>query len=83
MLPFESTHGGAELDLFWRDKGKNFGAEFKFMDAPRMTKSISTALNDLELEHLYVIYPGNQSYLLDKKVSVIPLCEVWNRLPTS
>lgn len=77
---FWGTHGGAELDLFWKDKGKNFGAEFKFMDAPVMTRSMATALRDLDLEHLYVIYPGNQGYQLEKKVSVLPLESVWKRL---
>jgi len=77
---FWGTHGGAELDLFWKDSGKSFGAEFKFMDAPVMTRSMSTAISDLELEHLYVIYPGNQNYQLDEKVSVIPLDSVWSRL---
>jgi len=77
---FWGTHGGAELDLFWKDKGKKIGAEFKFMDAPVMTRSMSTVLHDLELEHLYVIYPGNQSYQLEEKVSVLPLESVWGSL---
>jgi predicted AAA+ superfamily ATPase len=76
---FWGTQGGAELDLFWKNKGTCFGAEFKYMDAPVMTKSMSIALHDLELEHLYVIYPGNQSYQLDKQVSVMPLDQVWSK----
>ena len=27
-LYFWSTHSGAEVDLFWQDKGKNFAIEF-------------------------------------------------------
>jgi predicted AAA+ superfamily ATPase len=77
---FWGTHGGAELDLFWQNKGTCFGAEFKFMDAPVMTRSMTIALHDLDLEHLYVIYPGNQSYQLDEKVSVLPLDQVWSIL---
>lgn len=79
---FWGTQGGAELDLFWKNRGICYGAEFKFMDAPVMTKSMAIACNDLELEHLYVVYPGNQSYSLDKKVSVVPLEQVWSRFTT-
>ena len=79
---FWGTQGGAELDLFWKKRGICYGAEFKFMDAPVMTKSMAIACNDLELEHLYVVYPGNQSYSLDKKVSVVPLEQVWSRFTT-
>lgn len=32
-----------------------------------------TALNDLDLEHLWVVYPGQHHYAVDKKVSVWPL----------
>lgn len=32
-----------------------------------------TAIQDLGLEHLWVIYPGHQEYPLDDKISGIPL----------
>jgi uncharacterized protein len=70
---FWRTHGGAELDLFWQQKGKSWGVEFKYSDAPRFTKSMQEAVKDLKLSHLWVIYPGPESYLIDKKVTVIPL----------
>ncbi len=34
QLYFWITHSGAELDLFWVEKGKNWGIEFKYLDAP-------------------------------------------------
>jgi len=67
---FWATHSGAEVDLFWQDGGKNYAAEFKFADAPSLTKSMTIAINDLNLEHLYVIYPGKTDYKLAEKVSV-------------
>ena len=30
-------------------------------------------IEDLGLEHLWVIYPGDQKYALDDKITVIPL----------
>ena len=53
---FWRTHEGAEVDLFWQKAGKNWGIEFKFMDAPKKTKSMQIAVQDLKLEHLFVIY---------------------------
>ena len=65
--------GTAELDLFYLRGGRNQGVEFKFGDAPVISRSIRKAVDLLELEHLWVIYPGNQTYDLDEKVTVLPL----------
>ncbi len=72
---FWATHGNAELDLFWQEKGQNYGAEFKFADAPTMTKSLHIALEDLKLKKAWIIYPGDQTYPVHPKVSVTPLLE--------
>jgi hypothetical protein len=34
------------------------------------------AIEDLGLEHLWVIYPGQQEYALDARISVIPIDRV-------
>ena len=70
---FWATHGGAELDLLALIKGKRYGFEFKYADAPGRTRSMQAAIEDLGLEHLWVIYPGQQEYALDARISVIPL----------
>ena len=70
---FWGTHAGAELDLFWQAKGKNWGVEFKYSDAPQLTKSMQSALSDLQLAHLWVIYPGEKIYPLAAKVTAVPL----------
>ncbi|MFC1576811.1 ATP-binding protein [Candidatus Omnitrophota bacterium] len=75
-LYFWQTHAGAELDLLWQHKGKSWGIEFKYADAPRKTKSMVIALNDLRLAHLWVVYPGKKHYRLDKKISAIPLSDI-------
>lgn len=72
---FWKTHSGAELDLFWQDKGKNWGVEFKYSDAPTATKSMHISISDLELEHLWVIYPGKENYKLSSKITVSSLVD--------
>lgn len=70
---FWGTHSGAELDLFWQAKGKNWGVEFKYGDAPQLTKSMQSALGDLQLAHLWVVYPGEKVYPLAAEVTAVPL----------
>ena len=73
---FWRTHTGAELDLVWQAGGALWGMEFKYQDAPRMTKSIRAVMNDLPLRHLWIVYPGADRYQLDKAVSVLPVTEI-------
>lgn len=70
---FWATHGGAELDLLFFKNGKRYGLEFKFTEAPRTSKSMHSALDDLKLEHLWVIYPGEHTYPADSKITMLPL----------
>jgi hypothetical protein len=42
---------------------------------------MKTAVEDLELERLWVVYPGKAAYPLTEKIQVIPLAAVratWN-----
>jgi predicted AAA+ superfamily ATPase len=75
---FWATHNGAEIDLFFIDHGKRFGFEIKFNESPVITKSMRIALNDLQLDHLWVIYPGQHTYPVDEKITVMPISEIIN-----
>jgi hypothetical protein len=68
-----ATYNGAELDLLLFKNGRRIGVECKRADAPTLTPSMRTALADLKLDHLYVLYPGDRSYALGKKVEVVPM----------
>jgi len=68
-----ATHGGAELDLLLLKNGRRIGVECKRVDAPRLTPSMRAALEDLELERLFVIYPGSLVYPIADKVMALPL----------
>lgn len=73
---FWSTYSGAHLDLFFLHRGRRYGVEFKFSEAPKVTKSMHIALNDLRLEHLWIICPGPHRYPVDEKISVWPFHEI-------
>lgn len=70
---FWATHSGAELDLLVYLRGRRYGFEIKYADAPGITRSMRIALSDLGLEHLWVIYPGSQEYALTTQITVLPL----------
>jgi predicted AAA+ superfamily ATPase len=70
---FWATHGGAELDLLLLKNGRRLGVECKRVDAPRLTRSMQIAFDDLELDSLTVIYPGERPYPLTDHITVTPL----------
>lgn len=70
---FWATHQGAEIDLLLSLRGRMYGVECKRTDAPRMTPSIRNAIDDVGLERVVVIYPGQKRYRLAEQVEVVPL----------
>ena len=75
---FWATHQGAELDLLMLKGARRVGVEFKRADVPRVTRSMRTAIDDLKLDALYVVYPGQQRFMLSEGVEAVPL---WALLP--
>jgi hypothetical protein len=73
---FWATHSGAELDLLLIKDSKRIGVECKRMDAPKLTPSMRTAMVDLELDKLVVVYPGSQPYSLTDGINVLPLAKL-------
>jgi len=69
------THAGAELDLLLFLKGRRIGIEIKRADAPKMTPSMASALDDLDLHRLLVVYPGSIRYALRPRVEVMSLAQ--------
>lgn len=67
------THDGAELDLLVVRGGERIGYEFKYADVPKVTASMRIAINDLSLDTLRVIVPGNVQFRLQEKIEVIGL----------
>ena len=72
---FWATHGGAELDLLVTIAGKRYGFECKYSDAPATTRAIRVAIHDLQLSHLWIVYPGSESYVLADNISVLPVSD--------
>jgi len=77
---FWATPSGAELDLLVFVRGRRIGFEIKYADAPRMTRSMAIAQQDLTLDRLFVVYPGDVSYPLRADVEVVAIRDLEARL---
>ncbi len=76
---FWSTHSGAEIDLLIFKNGKRLGFEMKYADAPRTSRSMRIAIEDLNLDMLYIVYPGRKSYPIDSNIMVLSILDVAGR----
>lgn len=66
---FWKTQSGAELDLLIIKNGKRIGFEIKYADSPKITPSMKIAFNDLKLDHLYLIFPGKESFPMTENIT--------------
>ena len=75
-LYFWATHSGAEIDLFFVYHGRRLGIEIKYSEAPKISASMHTALETLQLDHLWLIYPGRHSYPVSDRITVYSILDL-------
>lgn len=75
-----STHAGAELDLLVVDGARRRGFEVKRAEAPRLTRSMRSAMETLHLDSLDVVHAGTKRYRLASGVRALPAAELTGRL---
>jgi len=80
---FWNTQGGAELDLLVFINGRRVGFEFKYADAPAITKSLQVAREDLGVRRVFVVHPGPGSYPLNEWAEAVSIHDVRARLEGS
>jgi hypothetical protein len=78
---FWATYSGAELDLLFFHRGRAFGVEAKFSEAPRTTRSMRVALADLDLSHLWLRHPGPHTDPMDDPIAAVAIRDI-DRLAT-
>ena len=61
---FWSTHAHAELDLLIARGNTRLGFEVKYTTAPKLTRSMRIACEDLQLDSLTVLHAGDKDYPL-------------------
>jgi predicted AAA+ superfamily ATPase len=68
---FWSSHNIAEIDLLIFKNGKRIGFEIKYTDTPKITQSMKISLEDLKLDQIKVIFPGNINFRLSEKIEAV------------
>lgn len=70
---FWGTHTGAELDLLIHRNGRRLGFEIKLTRSPKVTSSMRSARQVLELEQLYVVCHGEgEPWPLAEGIAAVP-----------
>ena len=75
-----STHTGAKLDLLVMDGSRRYGFEVKRSEAPRLTRSMRSAVDTLKLDWLDVVHAGTERYRLAERVYALPAGELVGEL---
>ncbi len=68
-----ATHQGAELDLLVLQGDRRLGFEFKHTSSPRTSRSMHSALADLELDRLFVVFPGDVRFPMAERIEAVGL----------
>ncbi len=71
---FYRTSGGAEVDLVEiRPDHRPILYEMKYSLAPKPSRGLHSAMEDLNPEAVHIVYPGVESYALDKSIQAMAL----------
>ena len=76
-LFFWGLHTGAGLDLLVHQDGRLTGYEIKRSSAPKLTRSIRSALMHLDPTEIVVIHAGERAYELADRVRAVPVKQVF------
>ena len=68
---FWATHTGAELDLMIARRGRRYGFEIKRTTSPKITPSMRSALEDLQLTRLDVVHAGTETFPLSQRIRAV------------
>lgn len=73
---FWADQSSGEMDLILNEGGDRIGYEFKFADAPDVTKSMMIAKEALGLKRILIVIPRGKRYKLRDYIEVVPLDSV-------
>jgi predicted AAA+ superfamily ATPase len=68
-----ATPQGAELDLLLARGDRRIGIEVKCTEAPTVTPSMTIAMDDLQLERLWVVHQGTDRFEMRPGIEALPI----------
>ncbi len=54
-------------------RGRRYGVELEFNEAPAASRSMHVAIDGLGLQHVWVVYPGTEKFPIGPRLSAWPL----------
>ena len=75
---FWALHTGAELDLLVVQGRHRRGFEVKLTDSPIVTPSMRSALENLRLDTLDVLYAGDEIFPMGERIRAVPVRDLWS-----
>ena len=79
---FWATHAGAELDLLIVRGNQRLGFEIKRTTAPSTTRSMHSAMRDLDLDRLDVVHAGERTFPLADGIRAVALGRMFEDITT-
>jgi predicted AAA+ superfamily ATPase len=70
---FYRTSNGAEIDLILERGTKTIAIEIKASLNPKVSKGFWTSIESIKPDYSYIVAPVNEEYPLEKKINVIPM----------
>ncbi|MDZ4323126.1 MAG: hypothetical protein U1A05_03465, partial [Alphaproteobacteria bacterium] len=58
--------------------GKRYGFEIKLSDAPPVTASMHITVEDLKLDHLYIVNALDAFYIKEERISIVGVSQLRN-----
>jgi len=77
---FWATYAGAEIDMVVVRGMRRLGFEMKRTVAPRTTRSMRIALDDLKLDRIDVVHAGRETFPMAEGIRALALARVWSDL---
>lgn len=71
---FYRTQSGAEIDMvLTKGIDVKIAVEIKYSLTPKLTKSSTSAINELTPEKTWIVYPGTESYPIKDNIHTLPV----------
>lgn len=78
---FWGTYANAELDLLIVQGDRKTAFEFKYSSMPKITRSMHSAMEDLDLDEITIVCPGSNTYQLAETIRVTNLQQLVKEMP--
>ncbi len=67
------VQSGAEMDLVFKHDSELYGIEFKHSEAPRSSKSLTSAIESIPLKKAWIVHSGPKTYPINERADAVSI----------